>query len=277
MIDLSAVDTPRTEATERAMLVGGTAPSAERPTESLAMPLDGMVRFIRYGFMPNRLRYCGDDENRLLFDHALEEVVDGSLKGHLQKFTGALRYLQLIARANGFADPFDPRVVDAYWIGNDLLDRVEVRQLYDSLLERFDKQLQGRTRDLVLGKAPAGARPHHSFHVLDVHSRVGELGQSLATMDHCRVSWGTVVDVAGGELVVDRVPLLLEQGKLVLGRPTRERVMRQIDGRGFVDGARTGDVVSIHWGWACEVLSLAQHQRLERYTRHHLYVANRTI
>jgi len=73
------------------------------------------------------------------------------------------------------------------------------------------------------------------------------------------------------------VPLLLEQGKLVLGRPTRERVMRQIDGRGFVDGARTGDVVSIHWGWACEVLSLAQHQRLERYTRHHLYVANRTI
>lgn len=277
MIDLSAVDTTRTEATERAMIVGGTASSAERPRESPARPLDGMVRFIRYGFMPNRLRYCGGDENRLLFDHALEEVVDGGLKGHLQKFTGALPYLQLIARANGFADPFDPKVVDAYWIGNDLLDRVEVRQLYDSLLERFDKQLQGRTRDLVLGKAPAGARPHHSFHVLDVHSRVGELGQSLATMDHCRVSWGTVVDVAGGELVVDRVPLLLEQGKLVLGRPTREGVMRQIDGRGFVDGAQVGDVVSIHWGWACEVLSLAQRQRLERYTRHHLYIANRTI
>ena len=66
-------------------------------------------------------------------------------------------------------------------------------------------------------------------------------------MDHCRVSWGTVVDVAE-ELVVDRVPLLLEQGQLVLGRPTRERVMRQIDGRGFVEGAQVGDVVSIHWG-----------------------------
>jgi hypothetical protein len=277
MIDLSATATAGSEADERGVLVGGAASSATRMIESSERPLDGMVRFIRYGFMPNRLRYCGGDENRLLFDHAVEEVVDGGLKGHLQKFTGALPYLQLIARANGIADPFDPRVVDAYWIGNDLLDKVEVRQLYDSLLERFGRQLQGRTRDLVLGKAPAGARPHHSFHVLDVHSRVGELGQSLATMDHCRVSWGTVVDVAGGELVVDRVPLLLELGKLVLGRPTRERVMRQIDGRGFVDGAQVGDVVSIHWGWACEVLSLAQRQRLERYTRHHLYIANRTI
>jgi Family of unknown function (DUF6390) len=254
-----------------------TAPSSAHTIEGPARPLDGMVRFIRYGFMPNRLRYCGGDENRLLFDHAVEEVVNGGLKVHLQRFTGALPYLQLIARANGIADPFDPRVVDAYWIGNDLLDRVEVRQLYDSLLERFGKQLQGRTRDLVLGKAPAGSRPHHSFHVLDVHSRVGELGQSLATMDQCRVSWGTVVDVVRGELVVDRVPLLLELGKLVLGQPTRERVMRQIDGRGFVDDARVGNVVSVHWGWACEVLTVSQHRRLERYTRHHLAIANRTV
>jgi len=240
-------------------------------------PLTGMLRFIRYGFMPNRLHYCGGDENRLLFDHAVEQVVDGGLNQHLKKFTGALPYLQLIARANDIADPFDPRVVDAYWIGNELLDRVEVRQLYDSLLERFGKQLRGRTRDLVLGKAPAGAHPHHSFHVLDVHSRVGELSQSLVTMDHCRVSWGTVVDVAGGELVVDRVPLVLTGGKLALGAPLREHVVRQIDGRGFVDGAQAGDVVSIHWGWACEVLSPAQCQRLARYTRHHLEIANRTI
>lgn len=216
--------------------------------ETPASPMSGMLRFIRYGFMPNRLRYCGGDENRLLFDHAVEQVVDGGLDQHLKKFTGALPYLQLIARANGITHPFDPRVVDAYWIGNELLDGVEVRQLYDSLLERFGKQLQGRTRELVLGKAPAGARPHHSFHVLDVHSRVGDFGQTLATMDHCRVSWGTVVEVDGGELLVDRVPLLLINSKLVLGAPLRERIVRQIDGRGFVEQATVGDVVSIHWG-----------------------------
>src|SRR4051795_947636 len=175
MMDGLAIDTPQLEVAERGVLVRGTVSPAGRTIVSPARPIDGMVRFIRYGFMPNRLRYCGGDENRLLFDHAVEQVVDGGLAGHLKKFTGALPYLKLIARANGIPDPFDPRVVDAYWIGNSLLDHVEVRQLYDSLLARFGQQLQGRTRDLVLGKAPAGARAHHSFHVLDVHSRVGEL------------------------------------------------------------------------------------------------------
>jgi len=242
-----------------------------------AAPLDGMVRFIRYGFMPNRLRYCGGDANDELFQYGVAQFTDGGLGAHLKKFTGALPYLQLIARENGIPDPFDPRVVDAYWIGNSLLDRVEVRQLHDSLLARFGKQLQGRTRDLVLGKAPAGARPHHSFHVLDVHSRTGDFGQSLATMDHCRVSWGTVVEVDGSELVVDRVPLVLAAGKLALGAPVRERIMRQIAGRGFVDAAQVGEAVAIHWGWACEVLTAAQQARLEWYSGHHLGIANQTI
>ena len=64
---------------------------------------------------------------------------------------------------------------------------------------------------------------------------------------------------------------------LVLGKPIRERAVRQIDGRGFVDGARIGDVVSIHWGWACEVMTAEQRRRLERYTCHHLAIANETI
>ena len=240
-------------------------------------PLAGSARFVRYGFMPNRLRYCGGDDNRTLFEYGVRNTADGGLAPLLRRFTGALPYLQLIARANAIADPFDARVVEAYWLGNELLDGVEVRQLYDSLIERFGKQLQGRTRDLVLGKAPAGARPHHSFHVFDVHSRVGELGHNLETMDHCRVSWGEVVAVDGGELVVTRAPLVLEGGKLTLGAAVPERVARQIDGRGFVDGARIGDRVSIHWGWACEVLSDRQLRNLARFTRHHLALANQTL
>lgn len=195
----------------------------------------------------------------------------------MRRFTGARPYLELIARANQIADPFDPRVVEAYWIGNPLLDGVEVRQLYDSLLERFGKQLQGRTRELILGKAPAGARPHHSFHVLDVHSRLGELEHSLSTLDSCRVSWGQVARIEAGELIVDRQALVLREGKLCLDAPRPDRVVRQIEGRGFADEARVGDWVSVHWGWVCEVLSEAQRQRLERYTRHNLAIANQTF
>ncbi|MGI8829470.1 MAG: DUF6390 family protein, partial [Candidatus Limnocylindria bacterium] len=133
-----------------------------------ASPVAGTLRFVRYAFMPNRLQYCGGDDNRTLLQYATEGVTDGGLTPLLRRFTGAMPYLELIARANGIADPFDRRVVDAYWIGNSLLERVEVRELYDDMLARFGSRLNGRMREIVLGKAPAGARPHHSFHVLDV-------------------------------------------------------------------------------------------------------------
>jgi Family of unknown function (DUF6390) len=239
--------------------------------------LAGPLRFIRYGFMPNRLRYCGGDDNRTLFDYGTSGTVDGGLTPLLRRFSGALPYLQLIARSNGIADPFDDQVVEAYWLGNELLAAVEVRQLYDSLLERFGKQLQGRTRELVLGKAPAGARPHHSFHVLDVHSRVGDLGQSLPVLDQCRVSWAKVVRLDGAELVVERAPLVLQSGKLTLASPVTERAVRQVDGKGFVDAAQPGDWVALHWGWVCEVLTPSQRRHLDHFTRYHLALANQTL
>lgn len=241
-----------------------------------ASPLAGTLRFIRYAFMPNRLQYCGGDDNRTLLQYATAGVTDPDLTPMLRRFTGAMPYLELIARSNGIVDPFDERVVEAYWIGNRLLERVEVRQLYDDMLARFGSRLTGRMREIVLGKAPAGARPHHAFHVLDVHSRVGELAHSMETLDGCRVSSARVVTAEGAELIVDRSPLELREGKLVVGAPRRERVLRQVEGQGFADTAAVGDLVSLHWGWVCEVLSEAQRASLERWTEHHLAIANQT-
>jgi len=241
-----------------------------------ASPLAGTLRFIRYAFMPNRLQYCGGDDNRTLLQYATAGVTDPDLTPMLRRFTGAMPYLELIARSNGIADPFDERVVEAYWIGNGLLERVEVRQLYDDMLARFGSRLTGRMREIVLGKAPAGARPHHAFHILDVHSRVGELAHSMETLDGCRVSSARVVTAEGAELIVDRSPLELREGKLVVGAPRRERVLRQVEGQGFADTAAVGDLVSLHWGWVCEVLSEAQRASLERWTEHHLAIANQT-
>jgi hypothetical protein len=242
-----------------------------------APSLAGPLRFVRYGFMSNQLRYCGGDDNRTLFAYAIAGEVDGGLMPLLHQFTGALPYLRLIARANGIADPFDDRVVEAYWLGNDLLAGVEARQLYDDLRERFRAQLSSKTLDLVVGKAPAGARPHHNFHVFDVHSRAGQLEHSLLTMDRCRVSWGKVVRIEGRSLVVERQPLVLTGGKLALGAVETVTVARQIDGRGFADAAAPGDWVSLHWGWVCEVIGSDQQKRLATETAWHLRLANETL
>lgn len=238
----------------------------------------GTTRFVRYAFMPNRLQYCGGDDNRTILDYAVANVREAPLVGMLRKFTGALPYLALIARRNGIADPFDERVVEAYWIGNELLERVEARELSDHLTERYGRELSKRTMDRVAAKAPAGARPHHSFHVFDVW-RQTERGRNevLATLDSCRISWGAVKAVEPLELVVERRPLVFRDGQLVLGDAQTERVTRMLEGGGFVERVAIGDVISIHWSWACEVLTIAQQRSLERYTRLHLGLANQTL
>lgn len=247
-------------------------------TLTVSAPLEGTTRFARYAFMPNRLSYCGGDDNTTILQYALADAREPTLDGMLRKFTGALPYLRVIAESNGIADPFDQRVVEAYWIGNELLERATARALHDSLVARYRGQFSARTMELVAAKAPEGARPHHSFHVFDVWRRAEPgRGDVLATIDACRVSWGTVTAVEAGELVVDRRPLVLGEGGLALGEARSERVTRLIEGRGFATSAAVGDVVSIHWGWVCEVLAPRQARALERWTAHHITVANRTL
>lgn len=243
-----------------------------------ARSIAGTTRFVRYAFMPNRLRYCGGDDNSTILEYATAGVREPPLVGMLRKFTGALPYLTLIARGNGIADPFDERVVEAYWLGNELLERVEARDLYESLRERYRGQLSPAVMEMVAAKAPAGARPHHSFHVFDVwrHADRGA-ADVLAMLDACRISWGVVRSVEPGELVIDRPHVSLRDGRLELGAPRSDRVTRVIQGRGFASEARAGDLVSVHWDWVCETIDARQRAALERYTLHHLLLANATL
>lgn len=238
--------------------------------------LDGPQVFARYAFMPNRLTYCGGDDNRALFDYCQAGVTDPGLRQLLRQFAGAVPYLRLIARCNLIADAFDRRVVEAYWLGNDLLQGVEARSLYDSLRDRFAPHMKRETLELVMGKAPAGARPHHSFHVIEVCLRNG-WPQTLDFMDNCRVSWGQVVAMDGATLTAAVRPLTLQGNNLVLSEPENQTVKRQFDGQGFVDDVAVGDWISIHWGWACQILSERQVSNLEAWTAYHLRLANQTL
>jgi Family of unknown function (DUF6390) len=237
----------------------------------------GVLRFIHYGFMPNHLGYCGGAENRELLERGATANVDRGVEPLLRKFTGALPYLQLIAQANDINDPFDDQVVDAYWIGNDLLERVEARQLYDDLIGRFRDHMPANVLKWVASKAPAGARPHHNFHVFDVYSRGGEFGMRLETMDACRISWGKVLSDFGATVLVERQALEMVEGQLQLQTPHMTTASRQIDGLGFVPRLEPDSWVALHWGWVCEQLTPIRLSRLQRYTEHHLTLANQTL
>ncbi len=243
---------------------------------------DGPLLFARYAFKPNALGFCGGDDDRALFEYTTSATVDPGLLQLERQFEGAYPYLQLIAHANGLDDPFDRRVVEAYWVGNQLLDRVDMGLLYNSLHQRFAGRTTTKTWSWLASKVPAGARPHHSFHVFEVYPRAGlmksgALEHVFETMEQCRIRWGHVREVMGPELLVDVQPLLYEGGKLSLGPEQPETVRRWVDGKGFVDDVGPGDWVSIHWGWACDELTAQQKATLERYTRWHIGLANQTL
>lgn len=246
------------------------------------MTARGALLFGRYAFPPNQLGYCGPPDHQALLDYVAAKAPDRGLVELERRFEGAYPYLELIARANGIADPFDERVVDAYWVGNSLLNQVEPGVFNDSLKERFGPRMDSRSFHWLTTKLVRGARPHHNFHVFDVYVRAGLMQDerapiALDLMDSCRVSWGTVTALDGDSLVVQRAALRLVAGRLQLSEPVPARVTRQQGGQGFVGGAEVGSVVSIHWNWACDVLSASAQERLGRATRRCLDLANQTI
>jgi hypothetical protein len=246
----------------------------------------GTVLFTRYAFMPNHLQRCGPlraQDNQTIFEYAVAGETDPYFTSLLCEFQAAYPYLQLIARTTGHADPFDLAVVEAYWIGSDLLERVEVRQFHRSIEERFGRLVDQKHLDYLLGKAPAGARPHHSFNVFDVQRFTQEKTHTLHTMEKCRIGWGQVRAIEASHFVVEYQPLEWGapasngRGGLVLGAPRYGRVLRQLGGKGFADRAQEGDWISFHWDWACDVLTESQRAQLEKWTRHHLRLANETL
>lgn len=266
-------------------------PARTRPTPS------GPVLFARYAFGPNRLGLCGPEDWRSLLElgaaaageegspgvsASQAQEIDHGLRDLAAGFEGAYPYLELIASAHDIEDPMDLRVVDAYWIGNALSDGVDPVLMTTSMDTRFRSQLLPETWKWLEGKPAAGARPTHAFHVFDIFPRVGlmrggQVTDAVGLMDSCRIRWGRVREISGESLVVNAVPLGLADGKLALAQPKVQTVRRWLDGTGFVSDVDVGDVVSLHWDWACEVLSPTRLEALQRRTVRSLELANQTL
>lgn len=236
--------------------------------------IPGPLLFARYAYPPNRLGYCGGEDHRALLEQASAGVVDAGLREAARAFEGAWPYLELIAASAGVPDPLDVRVVEAYWVGNALLEQVAPAVLGGSLDDRFRRRA-GRTWPRLTASLEAGALPHHSFHVLGVYPfvglvRSGVVGEPLRVLDRCRIRWGQVVAVAGDRAVVRCRPLEWDGRRLVLGEPREEAAVLADGSLQLVRGLAPGDWCSLHWDWVCDRLTPAQVRALRRYTARQL-------
>ncbi len=237
---------------------------------------DGSMLAARYAFMPNKLRYCGGDKNAEIFSYVAEAGrSDPGLQMLLKEFETMYPYLRLIAEANQIFDPFNYKVVEAYWVGNELLENVSMDKFYRYLVDeqKLKKKFKPALVEKVFGKIPAGAKPHHSFHVFNIPKRTGHypVEHTIQTMDECRITPAKIknykfqIPIAKQipnsnsqitkKILVDYQPLVVENNKLRLGEPIEKEVFCEMNNKAFVKEPRVGDWVSLHWSWVCDFLS----------------------
>lgn len=236
---------------------------------------DGILRCAKYAFSPNQLGYCGPNKNQDLFEYCQTQTVDAGLNNILKKFQTLYPYLSFIAKENRIKDEFNQAVVDAYWLGNDLLANVKLNHFYQHLLDgqQLKKKLSKRLLNLVFGNFKRGVTCHHNFHVFNIWQRTGHLAipHTLATMDKCRISWAKILRVLSNSYEVAFRPLAVGpiSDKLTLAPP-----LKKIVTKGFVSNAQINDWISLHWDWPCEKLSRTQLANLKKYTKQMLFLTH---
>lgn len=214
----------------------------------------GALLFARYAYPPNELGYCGPSGASAL----LRADLPVEIARRASHFSGAWAYLSYLSAD----DPLDPAAVEAYWVGNALLDASDFPDLLGYLRPLFAGQLGGTWQ------SAGRALPHHSFHVFEVYPWVGLLRRTgnptaVSVLDRCRIRTGTVLSVRGETATVSSRPLVWDGSALAPGPARSEEVAWSAGGRSLLDGLAPGDRVALHWDWVCDVITDAQAARIE--------------
>lgn len=189
--------------------------------------------FARYAYPPNELGYCGPADAAAL----LRREATADIERRARQFEGAWCYLQFLAETAGLPDPLDVRVVEAYWIGNELLELADPAALVERLTDRFRGQLGGTWRE-----AARRALAHHSFQVFEVYPWAPMLRPdgnptALSVLDRCRIRTGEVL-TGGDEVATVRSRPLVWDGTATATGDWQEETVRLSAKRADADRRR---------------------------------------
>ncbi|MBN1940741.1 MAG: hypothetical protein JW772_01005 [Candidatus Diapherotrites archaeon] len=236
--------------------------------------LDALVFCCKYALITNTLGYCGQENahSELCdFIRAPSEEKMPRIKELLDTFFGLHSYLELIATENS-KQAYDFDVVEAYWIGNSLLENIERREIQKTILSLQNFGLPQKLAEEKASSLPVNMLPHHSLHVLHVNFITPKLKPLVDNLSHCMILWAKAESIAkNGKLKARAAELELLNGKFVL-----DQKFRALENP-FNLKPRLGDVVSVHWGNAIQILETSEFKKLRKYTLQNIEGENKLL
>ena len=236
--------------------------------------MSGLKLAALYGFYPHRLGFCGpqgDSAKKTLSNYLSgKKISTQKIRKILEAFEGAFSYYKLIAKSNGVRDPFDEKVVKAYWVGNHLLEKVPNSLLREMIIKEFSKKglLSKEAAEEKAKGIPLNSRAHHSFHVLVIGSVTGRVLLGGKLLDLCRVSWGRVMEHKNQKgkngVVIEHQPLQKKGKRYFLAEPIGKFVFCN---KNFIPKIKVGDIVATHWNQVIQILSKKDVINLKKYTQ----------
>jgi hydrogenase maturation factor len=161
-------------------------------------------------------------------------------------------YLSLIGKYAKL-DPFHKDVVEAYFMGNDLIEKVPHRELL-----RMVSELIKTKSPLVLSKK---FKATHNFYVFCISPYVKQRKEGiLVFMDLCSVSLGVVREISPNEMV----PIAVVERKTVKGEIVTEKMIYD---RTTAREVTVGSQVATHWRRVVKKINKDEAKNLEYHSK----------
>ncbi|MBS3136606.1 hypothetical protein J4401_06670 [Candidatus Woesearchaeota archaeon] len=226
--------------------------------------MDGIELAARFSYITNSLRFCGPKEaSQLFLEYLARKNGPDKVSNALKKFEGLFPYLDSIARKNNLHF-LDHSVVEAYWIGNKMLDSFTNEDMKEIIRKLMKRGLPSSYGERLIENMPHGLLPHHNFNVfyVGVGMTTGNVATTTQNMDNCRISYGEVIEAMASNLIV-KTDVVIRNPKIAIRKGEVKTIVYLPE---MLPSVSKGDIVAIHWGFACYILSKEQKEYLENYT-----------
>jgi hypothetical protein len=195
----------------------------------------------------------------------------GGVEEELRHFIVLHPYLRTISKITHLPK-FSHRVVESYWLGNDLTRKAKGGD-YNILLSFFGKQgVPKWLIDELKGKRPKKFIPTHLFQVLHVGvgRASGSVPYNLETINNCMIRWGEVKKITGSKAKVKLNSLKKVKGVFQITQ--KNEVFPFIPG--FVPDIKVGDIVTVHWKQINKILTEEETEKISYWTKEVLKAIN---